>query len=496
VSLTVAEPKGRSALAGALGVAALLVWACALGARAPWLGIIGAALVLGAFAAWRPTIRWQHALTGLLVVVLFIPIRRYHMPGGLPFQAEPYRVLVAVLICGWVLSLLIDRRVRIRRTGLEGPILAVVAAVLLSIVANPERVTPMQTQVVKTFTFFVSYLLVVYFVVSVVRPWATADVLVKTLVSGGAVIAVLAAIESRTGWSPFTHLNSIVPFLRPDAGADPEIARGARLRAFGPAEHPIALSAALVLLVPLAVYLLRTGGRRWWLPFGALVLGTLSTVSRTGIVMLLVVALVFLWLRPRETRRMWPLLVPLLVATQLLLPGTLGTLKASFFPQGGLIESQRALAGSCSSSGRIADLGPSLREWSQKPIFGQGFGTRMVDGPNPNACILDDQWLGTLLELGAVGFLAWLWLCVAAIRRLGRRARSDPSPRGWLLAATAASVAAFSVGMLTYDAISFIQVTFLFFVILAIGLAQARLAPATKAELELTRPAGGRPVAT
>ena len=123
-------------------------------------------------------------------------------------------------------------------------------------------------------------------------------------------------------------------------------------------------------------------------------------------------------------------------------------------------------------SGRLADLGPSLSEWSRTPFFGQGFGTRVVStelGPggkvDPNAAqILDDQWLGSLLEMGAVGVLALLWLFARAIRRLARTARSDPGPDGWLATALAAALAAFAVGMLTFDAFAFIQVTFLAFI--------------------------------
>ena len=40
---------------------------------------------------------------------------------------------------------------------------------------------------------------------------------------------------------------------------------GGNLRVFGPAQQPIALGAALILILPLAVYFARTCGRRWWL---------------------------------------------------------------------------------------------------------------------------------------------------------------------------------------------------------------------------------------
>ena len=60
-------------------------------------------------------LRW-HSLLGLIVVVvLFIPIGRYHLPGSLPFNLELYRVVVALVVLIWLTSLLIDRRVTLRR---------------------------------------------------------------------------------------------------------------------------------------------------------------------------------------------------------------------------------------------------------------------------------------------------------------------------------------------------------------------------------------------
>jgi hypothetical protein len=69
---------------------------------------------------------------------------------------------------------------------------------------------------------------------------------------------------------------------------------------------------------------------------------------------------------------------------------------------------------------------------------------------------------------------AWLWLFVRSIRRLSREAREDDSDRGWLLVGLTASLTAFAVGMLSYDAFSFIQVTFMVFIFL--GLADRALA--------------------
>jgi O-antigen ligase len=242
------------------------------------------------------------------------------------------------------------------------------------------------------------------------------------------------------------------------------------------------------MLVPVGIYLRRaTGQRRWLVAAGILALGALTTLSRTGIVMLVVVVLVFLWLRPRETRRLWPLIVPALCVVYLALPNTLGSFYAAFFPKGGLVaqQSQIVAGNENTGDGRLADIGPSLSEAMRTPIFGQGFGSRVTDRNSaadmniPLARILDNQWLGTLLETGFVGALGLLWLLTRAIRRMARIARDDEGDDGWLATALAASTSAFAIGMLTFDALGFVQVTILLFIVLALGsvLAQLRRTP-------------------
>jgi O-antigen ligase len=131
-------------------------------------------------------------------------------------------------------------------------------------------------------------------------------------------------------------------------------------------------------------------------------------------------------------------------------------------------------------SGRIATLGPVLSREFDDPLVGEGFGTRIIrdtDLAKKNAPILDDEWLGILLETGYLGALSLLWMFVRFVRQAAREAKTDLSPRGWLLASITSSVAAFAVGMLFYDAFSFIQVTFLLFIFLGLGVA-TRLCPA------------------
>ena len=461
-------PGTGAVVSAAVAVLSLFILVVAVFTGLPLLEVSAAAAALTiAAVGYKTMLQWHALIAFTILVILFIPIKRYRMPGDLPFELEPYRVVVALVAACWFTSLLIDPRVRLRRTGFEGPILLFVVAAIGSVLANGERIELLgvNAKVVKELTFFATFFLVTYLIASLIRERGKVDLLLKVLVVGGAAVALISIYESRTGVNLFDRLR-VLPFLQPVEGVEVET-RGGRFRAFGSAQHPIALGAALSMLFPLAVYLaVGLRRRRWWIAAGVLAIGALAPVSRTAVLMAVTTLVVFLWLRPRETRKAWPVLLPAVIAVHLILPSTIGSLRASFFPEGGLIANQSQSVGS-RGQGRIADLSPALGEFSERPVLGQGFGTRVVDGENPNAQILDNQWLKSLLEIGAVGAISILWLFLRAIRRLAHRAKRDDDPRtGWLCVALTASITAFAVGMLTFDAFAFIQVTFLLFIVL------------------------------
>jgi hypothetical protein len=434
------------------------------------------AVVVAVVATLRSYVKWSSLLALTLITIMFVPIGRYSLPMNLPFQLEAYRVIVAIVLLAWVASLLVDPRVNFRPSSLHVPIYAFSIVVVLSLITNPSRVAEYNGEVVKRLMFFSSFILLYLMIVSVVRSSDRMWLLVRIFVGSGAVVAFSAVVESRTGLNVFDHLARVLPFLQ--QGVDPNqtadvtgYSRGGSIRAYASAQHPIALGAALVMLVPISVALARkTRQRRWWLAAAVLVIGSMATLSRASIIMLLVTMLVFARHRPAATKRLWPALLPLAVAIHLALPGTLGTLKDSFFPTGGLVAQQQEGG---AGSGRLASLGPTLHnEFLPNPFFGEGFGTRITTsdgGSQPNASILDDEWVSVIAETGIAGTLSLLWVFGRFVRRTGQLAKRDDSSEGWLLTAMTASVLSFGVGMLTYDAFSFTQVTFLFFIVMAFG---------------------------
>jgi polysaccharide biosynthesis protein PslJ len=463
--------RNRKALWIVLGVGITIAVATA-GVRLqanPILGAMVAGLVLVSYQ--HVLLAWRTLLALILLVILFIPIRRYTVSGNLPFELEPYRIVIALVLACWLCALAADPAVRWRKTGLEAPIGALLISILISLSLNISRVNANQEVVVKQVTFFFSYFLIIYFIASVIRSRGNLDRMFRVLVGGGTIVALATLVEWRTGSNYFNWYSRAMPFLHyVDEGE--AVVRGTGVRARGSAQHPIALGAAVVLLIPLAVYLYQRDKRRIWLACASiLTLGALATGSRTGAIMLIALLVSFVCIKPKETVRLLPYLLPLMVVIQVVMPGTLGTFKSMLNPSYVLHEQSYDKG---SGAGRVADLGPALDQWSRTPFFGSGFGTRVADSnaqAGAEGQILDDQWLGTLLEIGLFGTLSLLWLYVRAIRRLTARARSSTGPDGWLMVALASAIIALAVGMLTFDAFAFVQVTFISFVFLGFAAA-------------------------
>jgi hypothetical protein len=469
-------------------------------AQALWLGFAGLLTLLAvasgstsiaagglvlaiAAVGLRQIESWRVLLSVLLVVIFAIPIKRYQLPVDLPFDLEPYRLGVMFLAVLWVAALLIDPRIQLRRSRFDVPLIAFFLALMISVSVNIGLVDELRvtTDVVKSLSFFASFLVVYFLVYSVTRTREDIEFVLGAIVVCSAVVACFALVEYRTGQNLFNRLSEIVPLLEFRGDPVEGIARSDRLRVYASSQHPIALAAALMMVLPLALYLAQTRRKAyWWGASFAIGLGSLATLSRTGVIMALAAAVALLAFRPVETKRLAPLALPALLVVFVVLPNALGTFKSAFFPQGGIIAEQSAVVygNQLRADNRLADIGPTLAEWRQRPFFGQGFGTRIVDVERQNARVLDNQWLALLLEAGAVGVGLLAWLFVRSVRALARLARRDPSSLGLLSGAIGASIASFAIGMLTYDALSFIQVTFVLFVVLALGASVLALAKA------------------
>jgi hypothetical protein len=367
--------------------------------------------------------------------------------------------------------------------GMERPLVVLVGVAILTQIVNYHALSEAEPGgALKSLSYFLSFVVVFVVVSSVVKTLQDAENMIKALVVGALGVALFAAYEARTGYNVFSHLQEWIPVLERDFREQSSL-RGGRQRVRASAQHPIALAAALMMMVPFAIYLAsrarsRSGIAVWAGASVVIALGALTTISRTAVLMGIAMAAAALWLRPRVVVRFWPLLIVLPIATHVVAPGVLGGLYNSLFPRQGLVTQLSGREG-LSGSGRFDDIDPAFALWQEAPFVGHGIGTSVTTENDPERVaapiIFDNQYLLTLVQTGAVGLLALVWFVVSASRKLVRGARARaPDGTTDLLAACCVSVIGFGAGMLAFDALAFVQATLIFFMIAAVGLSLCR----------------------
>jgi hypothetical protein len=481
-------PVPRRAYGIAAAIAAVMLAAAILDLQ-PTYVILGLSFALIVGATFRWATRWHVMVSSIILIVLLVPIGRYGLPITLPFQLEPYRALVMVVAIAWCASMLAEpKAVRLYPSGLRGPLMAIWLVIVIGAALNLGTIQDrgLTMDVVFKMSFFASYVIVMLLIGCVVRTRYDIDRAIKVLIAGGAFVAFFTLVENKTGYNLFNHLQQFIPIFRFDPSQLPTYLeqRGSGNRVMASAQHPIALGAALAMLLPVGLYLgFRTKSKLWWACVGLIGIGVMTTVARTAILMLIVSGVMIAILKPAAVKRLWWAIVPFVLVVNIAVPSTFGTLKASFFPEGGLVAQQNTNPGG-DASNRVSDIGPSLQEAKATPFFGQGWGTRVPKKLDPTKTrrYLDDQWLGLILETGYLGFLAFLWFFARNVRLLGGAATRDETAHGWLLAGLAASIFAFAIGMVTFDAFGFPQVTLLMYIMCGLGIAARRLGPMTQEE--------------
>ncbi len=444
-------------------------------------------------ASSRPTteqaaaglLSWEGAAIALVLIVWLIPIKSYKLPVNLPFNLEIYRLLIVVLLFAWVVAALRGSG-RLSAAGQKWPVVLLLVGPVVALLSNRDVIAAagLETQAVKSLSFFLSYVLVYLILASTLWELRELQRVIRALVLGAFVVACCAIVEERTNYNVFQHLHSVVPFLE-HFGKERTNFAGGQLRVRASAQHPIALGVALGLAIPLCIFLANRAAGRWrsalWL-FGASVIavGAVSTKSRTVVLMVIAMLIVLALIQGKRLLRRWPLLLVLFVLAHFAAPGSISHLYKRFEPRTGLVGQLQTRAGQ-RGSGRLADVGPGLSRWAGAPLFGRGLGTVAATGDvqvqNGEATsggvpiIFDDQYMNTLVSLGALGILGVIWFVWGAAWKLGRAARRLEDGAGReLLTACATCCAGFAAAMLTYDAFSFVQSTLLFFIIAAIGL--------------------------
>jgi hypothetical protein len=492
----VEAPVARRSTAIGLTVfgAASLAAGTVLGPRETLAGaaVFAAAALLAMRELATPTITWPNAVSAFVLVMWLVPARGYRLPISLPFNLEPYRVVLFVLLFALVAGVIAGRS-RLEFLGFGIPLLVLAGTAIVAAILNYEQLadTFEGGGAFKSLSYYLGFLAVFVLVASTIRTQAAMDTVVRALVVGATVVALSAIYESRSGYNAFDHLSEWIPALTREARTGFE-ARGGNVRVYASAQHPIALSAALFMAFPLALYLVgrastQLRSRLWVVAAAICAMGAVATISRTTVIMAVALGLVALWVRGRKVVRFWPFLLILPIAIHFAVPGALGGIyKALTFQGGGLAADAYARPGE-QGSGRLADFEPGLRVWNESPLVGKGIGSQVTtkeagvaqtaEGALGAVIIFDDEWLNTLVSLGIIGLAATAWFVWGSLFTVGRFARRARGARSDLAAACAAAIGAFGVAMFVFDAFAFVQATIFFFTIAALGLQARRIGP-------------------
>ena len=160
--------------------------------------------------------------------------------------------------------------------------------------------------------------------------------------------------------------------------------------------------------------------------------------------------LVLFVLRPRQLLRLAPYGVVALAVALVLTPGIFSTVREL-----GHTSEQD------STAGRTSDYPAVVPDVLTRPILGRGFGT--LDSERVDTYrIFDNEYLGQLFQVGALGLLAFIALIVTPLFVARSVLRSDDPVRGPPALAAGAACLAFGVACSLYDILTFPQAPYLF----------------------------------
>jgi polysaccharide biosynthesis protein PslJ len=271
------------------------------------------------------------------------------------------------------------------------------------------------------------------------------DTLMKRLTLAGAILAGIGIMQFLTGIDPTDYIR--IPGLSANEAIISINARAGFRRVAGTAVHPIEFGVVLAMILPIALYVAFSAPKRtgfWrWTAVALIGMAIPMSLSRSAFLGLFTAAMVILptW----SGRRLFTaaLLLPVFaVAMRSVASGLLGTIKSLF----------TGLAGDPSFQGRTEDYAVVGQFIGEAPLFGRGFGTF-----DPvEFVLLDNQYLGTLIETGAFGLLMLIVLFLIGIfTARGARRRSVDERERELAQSIAASIAVAMVSFLTFDAFAF-----------------------------------------
>ena len=409
-------------------------------------------------------------LTTYLLLLFAVPSAlTVHALGG---AGSPARVL-GFLLMGWWAYDHIQRPQR-GSNPVQSTYFLFLAAVLASYVAACTRALPAN----EASTASLGLVLVVSFGGSLLvasngpRSVAAVTVILRRTVLIGSAVAVFACVQVLTHreWADRLHL----PGLSANTPIYQLLSRDGLPRPNGTATHPIELGMVLTMLLPIAINLAivdthRPALRRYG-PAGLIMAATFLSISRSAMIGA-VVGLVMIAVHWAPQARRRALLAAPLIGFLVFVgaPGVLGSISHLFLGAGNDPSVQ-------SRTDSYALAWDFIR---RAPWLGRGLGTFL-----PTYRILDNQWLGLLIEVGVLGTICFAVLLLTALRSAeSARLAWAGSGTDQVAQGVKASVAVGAVCLLFFDGFAFPIGSGLLFLMIGIAGALGRLAAAERRPL-------------
>ena len=410
---------------------------------------------------WPRTTRvlpWM--LAAFMTMLWLVPFDSIQLKVSSPIDLTLDRLLLPFIVGTWALAWLIGGRgaPRLRPTWIHGAVAGFVVVAFLSVIFDATDLTrslELDTSV-KKLPILVSYVVVFAMVSSVIRREEVASFLKFTL-----VLAVLCALgmiwEDRLSHNLFFEWSDkLLPGVFDVGIGNSGWDTMGRRFVHGPTAHPLVAAGMLSMALPIAVLgvMHARGVRAQRILYGlagvVLMVAVFSTQRKTGLVAPAAGILTLAYFRRRELLRVAPVAVLLVIALVIVAPGTAAPVIDQFQPDN--------LSGADTVNDRASDYDAIRPDVWTHIALGRGYGSY-----EPLAHrVIDSQVLGTLLEMGVIGLVAFLVLGGSVVACARRTIHSRIQPWATSALAGAAAAVVFLVLALLFDSLAFPQLPYVF----------------------------------
>lgn len=422
-----------------------------------------------AFPHTRRPLPWT--LAAFLAMLFVVPVDSTELHVHLPVSSQIDRFAIVGLVLVWF-CVGGDQRafLRTRRSKLYvGAACVFLALAVASLILDAGRIVNVGefNLAEKRFGLLGSFLILSWFTLTALR-FEDVRGFSTYLIGLATVMALGILVERHTGNNIFYNWSAAI--LKPIASVAPSptnihpvLGGDGRVMVVGPTQHGLAATTMLVVVMPFALVRVfdATSRKTWWLnaaAFALMLAAATATDRKTALLVPVAVIIYLAFYRPRQVLRLAPVgIVVLAGLVHFAAPGALGTI---FTPTAGFT--------SPSTEHRVGDFTTVAPDIVAHPILGRGFGT--LDSEQSNDFrINDDEYIDEIWEVGVVGLLSYLFMILAPVITARRAIRArDPAVASLALAASAGCVAYLVVNAL-FDAMSFPQAPYMFFVVAALA---------------------------